>query len=389
MNFLDHISQSARDVPESGIIEVVNRGRLVQDLIPLWVGEGDLPTPPSIYEAATRSLAAGETFYTWQRGLPELREALSSYYQDIYGSDLPPERFIVANSGMHAIIMALSAIVGPGKSIVVPTPTWPNLAAAAQASGATPLCVPMIFSPDGWELSIASLEAAIRPDTTAIFLNTPSNPTGWVAPPPTLQAVLDLARAKGLWIIADEVYGRFYFDESAARAPSFLDIAGPDDKILYVNTFSKNWAMTGWRAGWLVIPEELGQTFENLVQYSTSGVPAFVQRGAIAALRHGETFFQHQLQRIERNYQVLNMMFAERPEIEMAPAKGAFYALFRVNGIDDSRDLALRLVEEAAVGLSPGGAFGPGAEAFCRICVAMDPGKFRTALVRLLDWLDK
>lgn len=389
MSFSEFTSQVARDVPESGIIEIVNRGRLINDLIPLWVGEGDLPTPPSIYEAASRSLEAGETFYTWQRGIPPLREALSGYYKTQYSIDLSPEKFIVTNSGMHAIILVLTALVGPGKSIIVPTPTWPNLAAAAQASGAEPVCVPMVYDDAGWSLSIEDIEAAIRPDTTAIFFNTPSNPTGWVADEKTIRAILELARRRGLWIIADEVYGRFYFGDKGPRAPSLLNIAMPEDRIVYVNTFSKNWAMTGWRVGWLIIPEELGQMFENLVQYSTSGVPVFIQRSAVAALRHGETFLEHQLQQVRQNFEFLQEEFSKRNRISMAPPEGAFYALFRVEGFENSRDLAMQLLDDTGIGLAPGNAFGPGAEAFCRICVAMDSKKFHTAVARLLDWLDK
>jgi aspartate/methionine/tyrosine aminotransferase len=140
-------------------------------------------------------------------------------------------------------------------------------------------------SGNGWSLDVDRLAAAVTPRTRAIFVNSPSNPTGWTADRETLAAIVDLARRHGLWIIADEIYSLFHYD--GGRAPSFMDVMEAEDRILFVNTFSKNWAMTGWRIGWLTLHPSLQQVFENLVQYATSGVAAFMQRGAVAALEEG------------------------------------------------------------------------------------------------------
>ena len=264
-----------RDVATSGIVEVFNYGRGRQGLIPLWVGEGDLPTPPFISEAAKASLDRGETFYTWQNGVPELREAIAAYMTQVYGAApgggaFSPQNFFVTIGGMHAIEIATRLIVGPGDEALIPTPAWPNFVGALEISGARAVPVPLDKG-TRWSLDPSKLEKAVTPLTRLIFFNTPANPTGFVATREEIVETLAIARRHGLWIIADEIYGRLTYD--GVRAPSFHDVMAPDDKILFVQTLSKNWAMTGFRIGWLEAPPELGTVIENLVQYTTSGVP--------------------------------------------------------------------------------------------------------------------
>ncbi|MCG8493698.1 MAG: pyridoxal phosphate-dependent aminotransferase, partial [Sneathiellales bacterium] len=296
-SLIDRLSPEGRNAPESGIVEVFNAGWGRDDLIPLWAGEGDLPTPGFICEAAKNSLDRGETFYTYQRGIPQLREALASYHHDLYGRAFSPERFFVTGSGMQAIQLAVQAVSSAGDEVIVPTPAWPNITAAVEIHGARAVSVPMRSEEDGWHLLLDDLEAAITPRTKALFLNTPCNPTGWVAKEALLKDILDLARKHNLWIIADEIFALFYYGEGR-RAPSFYDIADDEaDQIVFVNSMSKNWAMTGWRIGWISAPSVLGQVFENLIQYSTSGVPSFSQWGAVAALNEGQDFLETQVAR--------------------------------------------------------------------------------------------
>ena len=377
----------AREAPESGIVEVFNYGRNRPNLIPLWAGEGDLPTPDFISEAATQSLRAGETFYTYQRGLPELRAALARYHERVFGKAFDAERFLVTGSGMQAIQIATRMAGGHGDEVVVPTPTWPNIVAAIGITGATPRSVPMRFGNAGWTLDLDRLFDAVGERTRAIFLNSPCNPTGWTATAGELKAILDFARARGLWIIADEVYNRFYFPGD--RAPSFYDAAEPEDHILYVNTFSKNWAMTGWRVGWLSAPPALGQVIENLVQYSTSGVAAFMQRGAIAALDAGDAFIALQVERARRGRDIICAGLAASGRVRFTEPEGAFYVFFSVDGEPDTRALGLKLVDEANIGVAPGTAFGAGGEAFMRICFARSTDQMEEATRRLVDWLKR
>jgi aspartate/methionine/tyrosine aminotransferase len=200
-----------------------------------------------------------------------------------------------------------------------------------------------------------------------------------------LKAILAFARAHGLWIIADEVYHRFYY--AGDRSPSFYDIAEPDDRVLFVNTMSKNWAMTGWRIGWLGGPPELGPIIENLIQYSSSGTAVFMQRAATVALNEGDSFIAAQVARARAGRDVTVAGLAATRRVRFSEPDGAFYLFFAVDGEPDSRKLAFRLVDEANVGLAPGGAFGAAGEGFLRLCFARDAGQMQAATERLATWL--
>lgn len=385
-NLLKNIRPEAASTPESGIVAVVNYGKAKPGIIPLWTGEGDLPTPDFIHQAATRGLENGETFYTWQRGIPELRQELSAYHKRVFDKDISPENFYVTGSGMQAIQIAVQAVAGHGDEVIVPSPIWPNISAALGIMGARAVFMPLDFSTSGWSLDIEKLKASRTDKTTAMFINSPGNPTGWMADIDTLREILEFARHYGLWIIADEVYSRFVFD--GQRAPSFYDIAEDGDRILYVNTFSKNWAMTGWRMGWISAHAELGQMFENLIQYSTSGVAAFMQRGAVAALQHGEDFFHAQRQKARVNRDVLCQALLATGKVQLAVPQGAFYLFFSIDGHSDSEMLAFRLIDEANIGLAPGNCFGPAGDRFLRLCFLRDSGEIKVATERLVNWLD-
>jgi aspartate/methionine/tyrosine aminotransferase len=384
-SLLRALRREARQAPESGIVEVFNYGRGREGLIPLWAGEGDLPTPDFICEATAGSLEAGETFYTWQRGIPELRVALARYHARHFGRAFRPERFFVTGGGMQAIQIAIAAVAGAGDEVLVLSPAWPNFAAAVGIGGARPVAVGLVFDGTRWTLDLDALRQAVGPTTRAVFVNSPANPTGWTASEDQLRAILAIAREHGLWIIADEVYNRFVYE--GERAPSFYDVADEGDRILYVNTFSKNWAMTGWRIGWLGVPEALGGVIENLIQYSTSGVAAFMQRGAIAALEDGEDFLRLQIERARRGRDIVCGGLVGSNRVRFAWPDGAFYLFFTIDGIADTTKLGLRLVDEAGVGIAPGTAFGPGGEAFMRICFARKAEDMQEATRRLTAWL--
>lgn len=387
MSILNSLSPRALAAPESGIVEVVNYARGRDGLLPLWAGEGDLPTPDFINRAAMASLAAGETFYTWQRGIPELRQALCDYYLRHFAVSLPMEHFYVTGSGMQAIQLAVQAITSPGDEMIYLTPAWPNISAALEISGARSVGVPLRFENSKWTIDIERLEAAITPRTKGIFVNTPSNPTGWTATHQDLAALLGLARKNGVWIMADEIYALYYY--AGGRAPSFLDIKEADDRIIFVNSFSKNWSMTGWRVGWIVAPPETGQVMENLVQYSTSGVAQFMQKGAVTALNEGDDFVRSNIEKATRSRDILCDALIATNRVETLMPDGAIYAFLKVDGITDSRQAALDIVDKTGVGLAPGTAFGPGGEAFLRACFLRDPAQVADAAQRLCDYILK
>ena len=372
-------------LPESGIVELANYGRDREGLIPLWIGEGDQPTPAFIGEAAMKALKDGQTFYTWQRGIPPLRRALAAWLGRTWGVEVSPERTVVTVGGMQAVMETMQMLLGPGDEIVAPVPVWPNIDAAAAIAGGRVVGVPLRFGNAGWTLDLDRLFDAVGPRTRAIFINSPGNPTGWIMPREDQIAVRDFARARGLWIVADEVYGRMVYEADAA--PSFLQVCDADERLIVVNTFSKNWSMTGWRIGWLVMPEALGQVYENLVQYNTSGVATFLQYGAVAALERGEPVLREMVARCRRGRDIVCDALAPLPNVRFARPGGSFYLYLAVEGEADSRALAFRLVDEAGVGLAPGSAFGPEGEGFLRLCFGVSHDLLEQAMERLVPAL--
>lgn len=373
-------------LPASAIVTVANHGRGREGLIPLWFGEGDLPTPTFIGAAADRAIREGHVFYTYQRGLPELREALSAYLERVHGVPVGLDRITVTSSGMMAIMNVMQMLVDPGDEVAIVSPVWPNIMASVLIQGGVPVEVPMTLGDQGWTLDLEKLFAACGPRTRVLFINSPGNPTGWIMPKEDMARVMAFARERGLWVLSDEVYARLVYDGSAA-APSFLEVAEPEDRLIVVNSFSKNWAMTGWRLGWLVAPAALGPVIENLVQFSTSGSPAFVQRAGVAALEQGESWVAETVERCRQARDLVCGALAALPRVRVQPAPGAFYAFFQVEGENDSVALAKRIIDEALVGLAPGAAFGRGGEGALRLCFASRLDRLEEAMGRLAQVL--
>ncbi len=382
------LTPQARDEPDSGIVKAAMYGMARTGVIPLWSGEGNIPTPAAFAQPAIDSLLRGETFYTWQRGIPELREALARYHARHFGRAFDAENFFVTSGGMQAIQTIIQMIAGEGDEIIIPTPAWPNYAGPLRVQGSRPVEVPMDFRNGRWHLDLDRLFDAITPRTRAISLNSPSNPVGWTATRDELIAVRDTCRRHGLWILGDEVYSRFYFGaRGETRAPSFLDICDDEEMLLLANTFSKNWAMTGWRVGWLQAPRVLGPAIERIIQYNSSGTPAFLQRGCVAALDTGDDFVAEQVSRARSNRDLVSRMLAGMPQLRFETPPGAFYLFFAIDGMRDSTATTLRIIDEAKVGFAPGATFGPGGEGHLRMCFLRDPGKLEEALDRFGQWL--
>lgn len=367
------------------IVEVARLGLGQPDTIPLWFGESDLPTPKFVCDAAAASLAAGETFYTHQLGLPELRVAISDYMTRLYAKPVAPDRIIVTSSGMTAIMLTLDAVVDPGDNAVFVTPLWPNAVQSLGQYGAEARRVPLHVENGVWRLDLDRLFAACDGRTRLIFVNSPGNPTGWVMEREEQEALLDFARARGIWIVSDEVYNRLCYD--APAAPSFADIAEPEDPVFVVNSFSKNWAMTGWRVGWIAAPPWVSDRFAQLVQVSTSGTPVFVQRAAIAAITDGEPFVDQMRARCRAGRDVVVPRLKALPRISIDEPRAAFYAFFKVDGVTDSLAFAKALYLATKVGIAPGAAFGPEGEGWFRLCFASDPELLGTAMDRLEGYL--
>jgi aspartate/methionine/tyrosine aminotransferase len=371
-----------RDLSDTGITEVAMSAFGDPDVVPLWFGEGDLVTPDFVRDAAARGLQAGETFYTWQRGIPELRAALSAYTERLYGIECPPNRLSVTTGGMQAILLCCQLLLDPGDNIVIVSPIWPNITSATRLVRGEPRYVALDRTSNGaWELDLQKLFDAVDGRTRAIFVNSPGNPTGWTMTADEQRALLDFARKRGLWIMADEVYARLIY--SRPVAPSFLEQATPDDPLIILNSFSKPWAMTGWRVGWLTHPAALGDQFAKLVQINTSGVPPFLQRGAIAALEKGDGFLAEMLERCRAGRELVFQRLSGMPRVTVGRPEGAFYAFFAVEGVSDTMAFCKTLATRHKVGLAPGEAFGPGGPGNMRLCFAAGAERLSKGLDRL------
>jgi aspartate aminotransferase len=379
------VRPAAGFLPASKIGAVAMVGRGDPDVIPLWFGEGDLTTPDFINAAATRALNAGETFYTWQRGIPQLRDAIAEYTRRVYGIACGPERITVTGSGMQAILLTCQALIGQGDNAVIVGPIWPNIVHCVELQEGEPRQIDLAFDGASWSLDLDRLFAAVDDRTRLIFVNSPNNPTGWTMPSEMQKALLDFCRERRIWLVADEVYARLVYDRPVA--PSFLEHAGPDDPLVVVQSFSKPWAMTGWRLGWVTSPDNFGDLLAKLTQINTSGSPAFLQHGALAAIRDGEEFLAQMVERCRVGREVVLQGLSRFPRVRVARPDAAFYAFFGVDGMDDSLEFAKRLVREAKVGIAPGIAFGAGGEGYLRLCFASAPERLHKAMDRMAPLL--
>ena len=369
----------------SKIREVANASLGKSDVLAFWFGEPDELTPEFIRRAGIDSLTAGETFYTHNYGIYELRAALATYVSRLH-RPVAIENIIVTSSGMSALMLATQALVGPGDRVVEVTPLWPNLVEIPKVLGAQVECLPLDFAPSGWTLDLDRLLTRLTPGTRALYINAPNNPTGWTITRAEQQAILEHCRRHGIWIVADDAYDRMWFGEGSA-APAFLDIADEQDRLVTTNTFSKSWLMTGWRIGWITAPPELAVQVGKLIEYNASCVPVFVQRAGLAAVQAGEPVIRRTVERYRRARDFLIPKLNAIPRVQAATPMGAMYAFFRVEGMTDSLAFCKKLVVDAQLGLAPGVAFGPEGEGFVRWCFASSEERLADGIERLSEAL--
>ncbi len=369
-------------LPASKIREVANAGMGRGDVLAFWFGESDEVTPEAVRRAAARSLNDGETFYAHNLGLPELRQALADYCSALHGA-VDAERIAVTSSGVNALMLAMQMLAGAGDEVVAVVPLWPNLTAQAAIMGAAVKRVALRPRQGAWSLDLDELRAAVTATTKVLLLNAPNNPTGWTLTRGEQQALLEHCRRTGTWIIADEVYERVHFGDGPA-APSFLDIAGDEDRLVVVHSFSKSFLMTGWRLGWMVLPRGHLDATAKLIEFNTSCAPVFVQRGGLAALQIAPDFVPGLVRHLRGCRDRLLPQLAALPGVEVASPPGGMYAFFRVQGQDDSLAFAKQLVQQHGLGLAPGVAFGDEGEGWLRWCFASrDPQRLDAGVQRL------
>ncbi len=438
--------EPVRALRASRIREVANAGMGRNDVLAFWFGEPDEVTPAIIRDAAKAALDAGDTFYTHNLGMPALREAIAAYTSQLH-RPVGADHIAVTSSGVSALMLVAQLLVNPGDRVVAVTPLWPNLVEIPRILGAEVVSVPLQLQlrthtdAPRWELDLEQLLAALVPGTRALLLNSPNNPTGWVISREQQREVLAHCRKHGIWLLADDVYERLVYDTSAddvqdlsaaagasgmpraasavgvsgmsgmtdsadhsarfasgelpasrhACAPSFLDLAEPEERVVSTNSFSKSFLMTGWRLGWLQVPVSLMHDLGKLIEYNTSCAPGFVQQAGCVALAHSEEIVAHTLQRYRaaRDYLCAQLSAPEfRAAGVIAPRpQGTMYVFFRLDGEADSLALCKRLVADAGLGLAPGSAFGAEGEGAIRWCFASSTERLAQGVERLAAFL--
>jgi len=378
--------------PEIEALELTGISRIAlphmdaTDILPLWFGESDSVTPEFIRDAAKKALDDGHTFYDNARGRSDLRSAIKRYCDDLYGVNIEPGRISTPGATMLCCTLAVQIALGRGDHAIVISPFWPNIERSIRVAGAAQTFVRQKIVNGKWHLDIDEVIAAITPATRMIYLNSPCNPTGWVMGSADQQRLLDICRERNVLILSDEVYHRHVYDRNVA--PSFLDIALPDDPVVVVNGFSKAWAMTGWRLGWMITPAYMAEQMTVLAQAFNTGSSTFSQAGGIAALDHGEPTVAKFKEQCSRNRDLIFSKFESSDRIELAYPDGAFYAFPRIRRLEDSMKFAEQLVESERVGVSPGYTFGPGNEDHVRLSLACSTEMLDEALDRFSRFVD-
>ncbi|WP_018699227.1 pyridoxal phosphate-dependent aminotransferase [Amorphus coralli] len=380
---VDRIRPQILDLEMENIAELAMRASSMTDVITLWYGEGDLQTPGFIKEAAKAALDDGQTFYVPDmRGLPALTEALSAYQERLHGRPFPLSRSTVTPGGMQAVFLALQLLVDRGDNVVYVEPQWPNIRHAIHVVGGEPRPVALDHRNGRWQLDLEAVFDRCDARTRAIMFSTPSNPLGWTASAEELEALIAFSRRTGIWILSDEIYNRLSF--AGETAPSVLQVAEEEDLAIAINGFSKAWAMTGWRLGWLTHPPSVSEALSAMTQYMNSGTAAFVQAGGVAALEQGEETVRTIRARchagVDAAYDALSglnsVILPEKPDAGM-------YVTFELAGEADSRAACTRILQEARVGLAPGWLFGESSNALVRMCICRDTREIAEAGARI------
>jgi aspartate aminotransferase len=387
---MPRLASSAENVPHSRIRELAEIAMSMDGVLRLYFGESNLPTPEFIKRAAVRAMAEGYTFYTENAGLPSLRRAIAAQYRRLHDVTIDPtSEIVVTASGVQALNVAIRCVLGPGDEALVLSPVWPNGASNVAMANAVARQVPHILCGDRYRVDFDALAAAVTPRTRVLIYTSPSNPLGWVASNGEQRQLLDFARSRDLWLIADEVYERIYYDgpRPGSPSPSILSSASRGDAVIVIQSFSKSYCMTGWRLGWLVARQDVAAKATQLNEFIISHAPSFAQKAGEIALAEGEEELALMIARLQENRDLCLEALGGLAGITVPAPEGAFYVFPRIDGLADSFAFSKRLLEETRVGLAPGVAFGPGGEGSVRICYAAERTVLEPALERLSGFL--
>ena len=378
---MQQTSERAHHLQSSLIRDVAERGMQMQDILPLWFGEGQWPTSKIAIEAIQNALHAGDHFYQPNNGKPRLRSALAHYMNGLYGTSKTKQNITVTASGMQGLALTALALINSGDHVVCIDPVWPNLGESFKIAGGQIEPTTLIARDGRWHLDMEQLLAKLTDKTKALLINSPNNPTGWVCSAEEQKIILDHCRKQGIWIVADDVYARLY--QQGSVAPGFQHLANADDLLISINSFSKAWSMTGWRLGWITAPAALEKTFAHLTEFNIACPAGFIQEAGLAMIEQGEAEVSLLQHRLRKALTLTRARLKHLEDISFIEPDGAFYCFFSVQGLTDSLAFAHAILEKTKVGLAPGLAFGPAGEGYLRLCYAQDEQNLNEAFDRL------
>lgn len=375
------ISTRAQENPLSGVREMFDLAANYQNVISLGIGEPGFPTPPNIVAAGAKALYDGYTKYTPNAGLPELREAIADNLVAQGFTADPRKNIIVTVGAGEALILSLFCVVDPGDEVLVPQPCWPAYFGMVQLAGAVMKPV-RLLERDRFHLKAAAIEEAIGERTKAILMNNPSNPTGAVLSQKELEEIAEVALKHDLTIISDEPYSSLVYD--GRKHISIGTLPGMADRVITINSFSKTYAMTGWRLGYAHGPADVIAQMVKMHESISSCVNAAAQRAGVEALRGPQDSIKSMVQEFERRRDKLVAGLNALPGITCTMPEGAFYAFPNITGLNrSSREVAMLFLEKAQVVVVPGTAFGEGGEGYLRVSFGASMEDIETALERL------
>ncbi len=382
-----YISDRVGTLKPSGIRKFFDVAATMKDVLSLGIGEPDFDTPKPVVDAGIRSLERGETHYTSNAGLFELRKALSEHIERLYGVSYDPAtEIIITVGGSEALYLSATALLNPGEEMLIPTPCFVSYQAEAILAGGAAVEIPSTME-NNFDLDPQALEAAVTPRSKAILLGYPNNPTGAVATREKLLEVARIAEENDLVVISDEIYDRLVY--GGHQHVCFPSLPGTKARTLLLGGFSKDYAMTGWRIGYACGPASIIQGLVRIHQYTVMSAPSTSQHAAIVALKEGEPYVQQMVAEYDRRRRLVVSGFNEIGLPTFEP-KGAFYAFPKVSvtGLNDET-FATRLLDEEHVAMVPGNAFGAGGEGFCRASYATSYAKLETALERIRKFVNR
>ncbi len=382
------VSQRSQQVPASPTIAISNLVSQLKsegvDIVSFSLGEPDFTTPANVIDAAKASLDRGFTHYTPSMGIPALREAIAAKVRRDNGLDITAANVLVTPTKQALFLIALSYI-DPGDEVIMPDPAWVTYDALIRLAGGIPVRVTTTYE-DDFVLDPEKVAAAVTPKTRMIILNTPCNPTGAVIPEKVIRAIADIAVKNNIMVLSDEIYESLVYEGkhfSIARCPGMEQLA------LTVSGFSKTYAMTGWRVGWVVASKENIKVINKLQSQSISCCTSFAQEGAVEALVGPQDSVKEMIKAFGARRKLMVDLVRAIPGLDCKVPAGTFYVFVKYSADIPSAELAERLLQEAHVAVTPGSAFGPAGEGFFRLSYATSEEQIREGLSRIAGFMKK